>query len=120
MYLIWVLLALHFIFYAPFFFLFLAFIRVTVGQSAMYISIAFTLIFASLDFYILYTNFNYDFIFYYLIVCYLSSLTTTLGLWFSGKLDITIWLPFSIIFSPLILPFTLLFVYVSTSKARIS
>lgn len=115
---IWVLLVLHFIYYAPFFFLFLAFTRVTAGKFAMYCSIAFTLGFALLDFYILYVNFNYDFIFYYIIVCYLASIITTLALWVSGKLDITIWLPFSIVFSPVSLPFTLLFVYIATPKFR--
>lgn len=114
--LIWIILALHFIYYVPFLFLFLAFIRVTAGKIAMYSSIVFVVLFALLDFYILYANFNYDFIIYYVIVSYLSALITTLILWFCGKLDITIWLLFSVVFSPISLPFALLFVYITAPK----
>jgi len=116
MLLIWVILALHFIYYVPFLFLFLAFIRVTVGKIAMYCSIVFVVLFAFFDFFILYSNFSYDFIVYYIAVSYLSALITTLILWLCGKLDITIWLLFSVIFSPISLPFTLLFVYISMPK----
>ena len=116
MLLIWVILALHFIYYVPFLFLFLAFIRVTVGKIAMYCSIVFVILFAFFDFFILYSNFSYDFIVYYIAVSYLSALITTLILWFCGKLDITIWLLFSVVFSPISLPFTLLFVYIFKPK----
>lgn len=116
MLLIWVILALHFIYYVPFLFLFLAFIRVTVGKIAMYCSIVFVVLFAFFDFFILYSNFSYDFIVYYIAVSYLSALITTLILWFCGKLDITIWLLFSVVFSPISLPFTLLFVYIFKPK----
>lgn len=116
MFLIWLILFLHFAYYVPFLFLFLAFISVTAGKMAMYFSIMFVVLFALLDFYILYSNFNYDFVVYYIAVCYLSALITTLVLWFCGKLDITIWLMFSILFSPISLPFVLLFVYITKPK----
>ncbi|MEI6055653.1 MAG: hypothetical protein WCR55_06305 [Lentisphaerota bacterium] len=114
--LIWIILSLHFFYYVPFLLLFLAFIRVTAGKITMYSSIVFVIALALLDFYILYANFNYGFIVYYIAVSYLSALITTLILWFCGKLDITIWLLFSIIFSPISLPFALLFVYLTTPK----
>ncbi len=118
MYLIWLILALHFVYYVPFLFLFLAFVSVTVGRVAMYFAILFVVLFALLDAYIVYANFSYEFVLYYIAVSYLSAVITTLALWLSGKLDITIWLPFSIVFSPISLPFALFFVYITKPKIK--
>ncbi|HBM15214.1 MAG TPA: hypothetical protein DD381_02545 [Lentisphaeria bacterium] len=120
MVLVWIILILHFIYYLPFLITFSAFVRTVSGKKNMYLGIALWFFILMLDFFLLYINFNSHFLFYYLIVCYLVPLINTLILWLCGKLDVSIWLLYTIIFSPVSMPFAFLFVYFVTPKSRLS
>lgn len=103
MVLIYIILSLHYLFYIFFTMLFTAFVYTSTNSTKLKLaSYAISIGFALIDVLVITLNFNFSFLLHFIIICYLSTILFTITMKFFKKLDLTIWLPFSILFTPII------------------
>lgn len=101
--LIYIILSLHYLFYIFFTMLFTAFVYTSTNSikleiEAYVISIGFALI----DALVVTLNFKPGFLFQFVIIAYFTTILFTLIMKFLKKLDLTLWLSFSILFTPIV------------------
>ena len=101
--LIYIILSLHYLFYIFFTILFTAFVYTSTNSiklkvASYTISIGFALIDAS----VVVSNFRPSFLFQAVIIAYFATILFTIIMKFFKKLDLTLWLSFSVLFTPIV------------------
>lgn len=101
--LIYIILSLHYLFYIFFTILFTAFVYTSTNsvklKGASYIiSIGVALI----DALVVASNFRPSFLFQAIIIAYFATILFTIIMKFLKKLDLTLWLSFSVLFTPIV------------------
>ena len=103
MILIYIILLLHYLFYVFFTILFTAFVYTSTNSIKLKVtSYVISIGFALIDALVIASNFKPLFIFQYVIIAYFTTILFTVIMKFFKKLDLTLWLSFSILFTPIV------------------
>lgn len=103
MVLIYIILLLHYLFYIFFIMLFTAFAYTSTNSIKLKIaSYVISIGFAFIDALVVVLHFEPLFFFQYVIIAYFATILFTVIMKFFKKLDLTLWLSFSILFTPIV------------------